>query len=297
MNRFLYYLICILVYPVALLPFRLIYYLSDMVSFMLCHIFRYRKKLLRRNLTNAFPEKTAEEIVRLERTFYRHFSDYFFETIKMLRISEARMKKHFVFKNAELIQYYLNDSRNVILTMGHYGNWEWVTSINLWVKLGEKGEIGQIYRPLKNKAFDRFFIELRSRFHTINYAKNSFYREVIRMKRAGKNWLVGFISDQKPSQQNIHYWTTFLNQDTPVLTGAERIAKQTDAVVCYLDVKKVRRGFYEGTVKLITDHPGETAEFEITEDYIRRMEKSILRDPAFYLWTHNRWKHKRENRV
>ena len=294
MSGFLYHVIYIFIYPLAILPFRILYYLSDCLFVIVYYLIRYRRKLTRRNLTNTFPEKSLKEIQAIEHAFYHHFCDYFFETIKILNISDARMKRHFVFKNEELIQYFLNEGKPVILMMGHYGNWEWVTSIALWIRSAENLEIGQIYRPLKNKAFDRFFIRLRTRFNTINYAKNSIYREIIRMRKSEKIWLLGFISDQKPSRQNIHYWTKFLNQDTAVLTGAERIAQQTGSVICFLDVKRIKRGFYEGKVKLITDNPSETQEFEITEKYARLMEKTILRDPACYLWTHNRWKYKKE---
>jgi Lauroyl/myristoyl acyltransferase len=294
MSRFLYHIVYILIYPLAVLPFRILYYLSDFTFFIVYYLTRYRRKLVRDNLRNAFPEKSEKERHSIEQSFYHHFCDYFYETIKILNISDSRMKRHFIFKNEELIQYFLNDKKPVILMMGHYGNWEWVTSIPLWLKRSENLEIGQIYRPLKNKIFDRFFIKLRTRFNTFNYAKNAVYREIIRMKKNEKIWLLGFISDQKPSRQHIHYWTNFLNQDTAALIGAERIAKQTNSSVCYLDVKRVKRGFYEGKVKLITDTPSETQEFEITEKYMRLLEKTIIRDPACYLWSHNRWKYKKE---
>ena len=294
MSGFLFHVLFLFVYPLAVIPFRILYYFSDFTFFIVYYLARYRRKLVRKNLTNSFPEKPLKEICAIERAFYHQFCDYFFEAIKVLNISDNRMKKHFVFKNEELIQYFLNDGKPVILMMGHYGNWEWVTSISLWIRKNENLEIGQIYRPLKNKAFDRFFLKLRTRFHTINYAKNAIYREVIRMRKSEKIWLLGFISDQKPSLQSIHYWTDFLNQEAPVLVGAERIAKQTGSIVCFLDVKRIKRGFYEGKIKLITDNPSETQEFEITEKYIRLLEKSVLRNPAGYLWTHNRWKYKKE---
>ena len=293
MSGFLFHVLFLFVYPLAVIPFRILYYFSDFTFFIVYYLARYRRKLVRKNLTNSFPEKPLKEICAIERAFYHQFCDYFFEAIKVLNISDNRMKKHFVFKNEELIQYFLNDGKPVILMMGHYGNWEWVTSISLWIRKNENLEIGQIYRPLKNKAFDRFFLKLRTRFHTINYAKNAIYREVIRMRKSEKIWLLGFISDQKPSLQSIHYWTDFLNQEAPVLVGAERIAKQTGSIVCFLDVKRIKRGFYEGKIKLITDNPSETQEFEITEKYIRLLEKSVLRNPAGYLWTHNRWKYKK----
>jgi KDO2-lipid IV(A) lauroyltransferase len=155
--------------------------------------------------------------------------------------------------------------------------------------------IGQIYRPLKNQVFDEFFIKLRGRFHSVGISKNQTLREIIKIRKSGKNLLLGFISDQKPSENNIHYWTTFLNQETAILTGAERIARQADFAVTYLDVRKTKRGHYESTVKVISLDSKNTPEFEITEKYARLMEKTIQREPSYWLWTHNRWKIKRED--
>jgi KDO2-lipid IV(A) lauroyltransferase len=203
------------------------------------------------------------------------------------------MKRHFVFKNEDLLQYFLKEGRPVILLLGHYGNWEWVTSITLWVKADKDTIIGQIYRPLKSKVSDLFFLRLRKRFHSVGFDKYTVYKDIIKMRKAGQNWLLGFMSDQKPSKNNLQHWMQFLNQETPVLTGTEKIARHTHAVVCYLDITCVKRSFYEGKVKLITDNIAETSDFEITEKYMQLLEKTILRNPAGYLWTHNRWKFKK----
>ncbi len=254
---------------------------------------RYRREIVRKNLVNSFPDKDKKEIIKIEKQFYHHFCDYFFETIKLLHISDEEMKKRFVFKNMEMAEEKMKEGNSCIMMLGHYGNWEWITSITLWSNDPET-VFSQVYRPLKNKAFDRFFINLRQRFNSVGFAKNETLREIVKLKRAGKKTMIGFISDQKPSPSNIHYWTPFLNQDTAILTGAERIAKQTGFIVGYLDVKKLRRGYYEVDIKMITDNPASTAEFEITERYARLMEETILRDPAHWLWTHDRWKYKRE---
>lgn len=152
--------------------------------------------------------------------------------------------------------------------------------------------LAQIYRPLKNKAFDDLFLKIRSRFGSFGIAKNNTLRDIIRLKKEGIQTMIGFMSDQTPSLNNIHYWTNFLNQDTPVYTGVERIAKKTGFAVAYLDVQKVKRGYYKGTVKLITDTPSQEPENAITECYMREMEHTIMRNPAYWLWTHKRWKYK-----
>jgi KDO2-lipid IV(A) lauroyltransferase len=293
MNNFLYHIVYVLTFPLALLPLRLLYFLSDTTFILVYHLVRYRRKLVRKNLQNAFPEKSQKEIKTVEKAFYHHFCDYFYETIKLLNISDARMKRHFVFKNEDLIQYFLKEGRPVILLLGHYGNWEWVTSITLWVKADANTIIGQIYRPLKNKVSDLFFQRLRGRFHSAGFNKYDIYREIIKLQKADKNWLLGFMSDQKPSAEKSQHWISFLNQDTAVLTGTEKIAKHTKAAVCYLDITCIKRSYYEGKVKLVSDNAAETPDFEITEKYMQLLEKTIQRNPSGYLWTHNRWKYKR----
>jgi KDO2-lipid IV(A) lauroyltransferase len=293
MNKLLYHIVYALTFPLALLPFRILYFLSDVLYYFVYYAARYRRKLVRKNLRNSFPESSSKELLKIEKTFYHHFCDYFFETLKLLNISDARMKRHFVFKNEELVQYFLKQGKPVILLLGHFGNWEWVTSITLWMKNDENLVIGEVYRPLKNKVSDLFFRRLRKRFHSSGFLKDEVYRDILTMQKNGKNWLLGFMSDQRPSKRNAQHWMQFMNQDTPALAGTEKIAKHTRAVVCYLDITCVKRSYYEGKVKLITENPTETQEFEITEKYMQALEKTIRKHPAGYLWTHNRWKYKR----
>jgi len=146
---------------------------------------------------------------------------------------------------------------------------------------------------MKNKAFDRFFLNLRKRFHTVGFAKHNIYRDIVNFRRANKNWIIGFISDQKPSGNQVPHRMQFLNRETPVLTGTEKIAQHSGAAVCYLDITCLKRGYYEVYADIIFDNAAKTAEFEITEKYIRRLEQTIRRNPSAYLWTHNRWRLKK----
>jgi len=294
MNRLLYLLVYIPAFLTALLPFRILFLISDFFYFIVYYLARYRRKLVRKNLNNAFPEKAPLEIQKIEKDFYRHFCDYFVETIKLLHISDSQMRKHFVFKNLEPAQQFLDKRQPIVLMLGHYGNWEWVPSIMLHLKGDENTISGQVYRPLKNKISDLFFLNLRKRFHSIGYTKHNIFRDIVNLKRANTNWIIGFMSDQKPSGNQILYRTQFLNQDTPVITGTEKIAKHTGAAVCYLDISYLKRGYYEGRIHVISGNGAETAEFEITEKYMRCMEQTILRYPSAYLWTHNRWKLKKQ---
>lgn len=290
MSRLLFFILYASAFLFALFPFSVLYFVSDLLYFPVYYGLHYRRKLVRKNLTDAFPNQTPAEIRRLEKAFYHRFCDYFVETIKLLYISDSQIKKRFVFKNTEVIQHFLDRGQPVILLLGHYGNWEWATSIMLHLKVGEHTIAGQVYRPLKNKVSDRFFLQLRKRFQSVGFTKNEVYRDIIRLRNDGKNWIIGFISDQKPSLTHEYHRMQFLNQDTPVLTGTEKIARHTGAAVCYLDIHFLKRGHYDGNVILISDNPSEMPPFAITEKYMRLMEQTILRNPSAYLWTHNRWR-------
>ena len=293
MNRLLYLLLYVPAYILALLPFSVLFFISGCFYFILYYLIRYRRKLVWKNLNNSFPSKTPPEIRQIEKDFYRHFCDYFVETVKLLHISDSQARRHFVFKNIEPAQQFLDNRRPIVLTLGHYGNWEWVPSITLHLKEDENTISGQVYRPLKNKTTDLFFLNLRKRFHSIGFTKHNIYRDIINLKKANINWIIGFMSDQKPSGNQIPHNMQFLNQETAVLTGTEKIAQHTKAAVCYVDIICVKRGYYEGHIHVICDNAAETAEFEITEKYMHCLEQTILRNPSAYLWTHNRWRLKK----
>lgn len=294
MNKILYCIVYSWMYLHALLPFRVLYILSDIFYVLVYKVIRYRLKVVRQNLKASFPEKTDQERIAIEKEFYHHFCDYFVETIKLLHISDEEMGRRMKFENMELVKDMMKDGNSVLMYLGHYCNWEWVTSITLEFKGEENRNLGEIYKPLRNKAIDDIFLKIRSRFGPLAIPKSDTLRTIVKLRREKKQIIIGFMADQTPSVMNIHYWTHFLNQYTPVFTGVERIAKQTDFGVTYLDVRKVKRGYYVGTVQLITDSPKDEPEFKITEDYVRAMEKTILRKPAYWLWTHKRWKRTRE---
>lgn len=289
MNKILYYIIYGLLYLHALLPFRVLYILSDILYFWVYKVVGYRLKVVRQNLKNSFPEKTEKELHVIEKEFYHHFCDYFLETVKLLHISDKEMQKRMQFINVELVKDLMKDGNSAMMFLGHYCNWEWVPSLNLHFREGPI-MLAQIYKPLKNKAVDEIFLKIRSRFGSFGIPRYETLRTIVKLRREGKQTLIGFMADQMPSLNNIHYWTTFLNQESAIFTGVERIAKQTGFTVVYLDIEKIKRGYYRATVKLITDTPQTEPEYHITETYVKAMEKTILRNPAYWLWTHKRWK-------
>lgn len=279
----------------ALLPMRTLYLLSDILYFVIYKVVHYRVKVVHKNIEDSFPDKSEEERLQLERAFYHHFADYIVETIKLAHISLEELQQRAFLKNPELVDQLMEKGHTCfVLLMGHYGNWEWFSGSTSRFK---NSQIYQIYRPLSNKAFDRLFIHLRTQFGSYGIKKQDTVREVIQLKKDKTPSVVIFIADQTPSRNNLHYWTTFLNQDSSILTGPERLARKLDLPVIFLDTKQIKRGYYTVDMKLITETPKETADNWITEKYARLMEKCILRDPSGWLWTHKRWKYKRSEQT
>lgn len=274
----------------ALLPMSALYILSDILYILIYKIAGYRVKVVRRNLSASFPDKSDKELKDLERRFYHHFSDYVVETLKLAHISLEEIQRRAFVENPELVDELMRKGHTCfILAMGHYGNWEWFSGST---SRFEDSRIYQIYRPLTNRAFDRLFLNLRTQFGSFCIKKNDTVRDVIKLKQDKTRAVVIFLADQTPSKANLHYWTNFLNQETAILTGPERIARKLNIPVIFLDTKKTGRGDYRVELKLISEYPKETPENFITEQYARMLEKMILRDPAYWLWTHKRWKHK-----
>ena len=288
----MYYLVYGVLWLFSLLPMWVHYVIADGIYLIVYRLVGYRKKLVRKNLTDSFPEKTAEELQTIEKGFYHWFCDYLAETIKMMTISEKNLKRRMAFKGTKEADEILESGQSIALYLGHYCNWEWVTSMPLWIT--PKAHCGQIYHVLENAAFDKLFLKLRERWGAESIPMAETLRRVATYRKQGQPIMIGYISDQVPFWNNIHHWLNFLNHDTPVLTGTERLARGAGHAIFYLDMHRVRRGYYEATLKLITRDPKQTKDYELTDAYFRMLEESIRRDPVCYLWTHNRWKRTHE---
>ncbi len=273
----------------SLLPFRVFYIFSDIMYFFIYYIIRYRRKVVKTNLANAFPEKTEKERKKIEKQFFKHLCDLIVETIKLSSISEKEIKKRCKFLNPELAEVYAQKNQNIVAISGHYANWEWFCSFAAW----RAYKYMPIYKPLRNKIFDKFMIHLRERFGAETLPKDDTFRTMLKYQRQQIFTITGFLGDQTPTIRNIHYWTNFLNQDTPILQGTERIAKKLNQAVVFVDMRKVKRGFYEINLIPLFDEPQNTAPDEITEKHTRVLENIIQQEPAYWLWSHKRWKHKR----
>ena len=290
--KILYYIVLSVWYLLSLLPMKVHYFISDVMFILLYRLIGYRKQVIRQNLQVSFPEKSEEELRKIERGFYHFFCDYLVESVKLMTISTENIRRRMVFKGTELVDELINSGQSCAIYLGHYCNWEWVTSMPLWVS--PKAQCGQIYHPIENKDFDRLFLRSRQRLGAVCIPMADTLRKIVEYKKAGQPVVIGYISDQVPYWTNIHHWVDFLHHDTPVLTGTERIARKMDHAVFFLDVRRVRRGYYEAEIKLITREPQKMADYEITDIYYQMLEQSIRRAPEFWLWSHNRWKRTRE---
>lgn len=290
--RLLYYVIYSLWFLLSLLPLRIHYMLSDLLYLIIYRLIHYRVAVVRKNIQESFPEKDADEQLAIERGFYHWFCDYLAESVKLLTMSRSQMRRRMVFKGTDVVDEVVRNGQSCAVYLGHYCNWEWITSLPLWVM--PEAQCGQIYHVLENQEFDKLFLKLRQRWGAVCIPMAETLRRLIQYRQANQPVVIGYIGDQVPFWNNIHHWCQFLNHDTPVLTGTERLARQTGQAAFYLDVRRLRRGYYEAEFKLITREPKQLAEFELTDIYFRMLEESIRRDPACYLWSHNRWKRTRE---
>ncbi len=276
----------------AMLPLWALYGLSDVVCVVLGLVVRYRRGIITANLTASFPDMSPKEIARIRRRFYRNFSDYIFETLKLLHISDSAMRRRMEFSGVEAVDRILGEGRPVVAFFSHCFNWEWVPSITLWSKLtpGKGVEFCQVYRPLRNRVMDALMLDIRSRFGSVSLTKKLVFLDLMRYTRRGIATITGFMSDQKPSHGDEGHYENFLHHPTMFITGTETVARRLDAAVVYFDMNKISRGHYRVDVRLITEKPGELPEGALTDRYCSLLTQTIRRNPALWLWSHNRWK-------
>lgn len=284
-NRIFYYG---LILPLSLLPFPILYALSDLLCILMYHVVGYRKKVVMQNLKNSFPEKSKKERVAIAKNFYRHFCDVTLESLKMFTISEQEVKDRMVYSGLEVPKKYADQGKTIIVAMSHYNAWEMVA---VTVDQVTEQQALAIYKPLTNKYFDRKMLESRQKYGLKMMHNRTVKEDFEKTKNDLCAWY--FLIDQAPSIHSKPHWMTFLNQETGVLLGTEKYAKEYDYPVLFLDVQKVKRGYYTGRFIDVFDQPRNTADGEITEKVTRMLEQVIIAKPEFWLWSHRRWKRKR----
>ncbi len=272
----------------SILPFRIGNFVSWKIYVLLFYILRYRRKVVDANLKNSFPEKSAEERYRIAKAFYKHLADVFMDGFRAFTISKDRLRTHMYCKNPELLRKYYDAGKDVIIAVGHYNSWElFLTGLNLFIR----HQAVVIYQPVTNKYLDRFLRKKRGEFNTLMLARNE-VKEFYDSSRKNLSAIV-YAIDQSPPKANKCYWLTFLNQETGVNFGTEKMAKDHDQPVVYARITKERRGYYALEFVDVSSNPKETAYGEITTKVTRLLEEDIRSKPEFWLWSHKRWKKQR----
>ncbi len=289
----MHFLAYILIYPllwfISIMPFRILYLISDGLYVLLYYIIGYRKKVVTNNLKLVFPEKSEKEIFAIRKKFYKHLCDMFLEMAKTMNISEIELKKRFKILNPEECKRLESLNKSVILMYGHYASWEW--SVELQNHVNFKG-LG-VYKKLANTYFDKLAKAIRSKYNTQLISTKEAVSTINDYENKGIKSMTAFISDQSPRLTKEVYWGTFMGIDVPCFTGAERLAKKLDLAIAYLKVTKLKRGYYEAEIITLAENPNDYNDYELTDMFLREVEKQIYEAPEYYFWTHKRWKHKR----
>jgi Kdo2-lipid IVA lauroyltransferase/acyltransferase len=268
-----------------LLPFWFLFGISNLLYYLVYHVFKYRKAVVRKNLTNSFPNKSLAEIISIEKKFYRYFADLMVEILKMNSMSKAEITRRVQMKNFDLVEGYFARGESALACAGHYGNWE-LGMMAAGIYFSATANV--IYKPLSNKVFETWFTNLRTRFGNVFVPMRQTLRQVVATQK--EVTLFCFASDQTPRWGEVQYTLDFLNQPTPVLMGLEKIAVQTNRPVFYFSVKRPKRGYYEVDCIPLAMVPKETKEHEITTLFFKHLAADIENEPAYWLWSHKRWK-------
>lgn len=288
------FLLYILIYPfiwiVSILPFPVLYLLSDCICFLVYRIFKYRKRVVRGNIALALPHLSEKERTIIEKKFYAHLCDLFLEMIKTLSISKKEIEKRYTFSNMEVYYDLEKKEKSIALLCAHYASYEWAVSMNYHIHFTGYG----VYKKLANPYFDKLVRKIRSKFKSQLIDSKETIPTMATNFRNKNYSLYGLVSDQSPKLSTTHHWEKFMGIEVPVHTGGEMLAKKYDMNVIFLKTKKLKRGYYEGSFEILCDENiKDIPNYEITSNFLKLVEQQIYDAPEFYLWTHNRWKHKR----
>ncbi len=285
-----YILFRIAVFIIGILPFSLLYICSDILAFLLEKVIRYRREVILSNLSNAFPDKSPESIRNISKKYYKNLSDISLEGVKGLSANQQTLIKRYHFKNPEIVSSYFEKGQSAIGLVAHYNNWEWgafATSPQI------NGQVVGVSKSVKNKRIDRFFKRNRARFGAKIIHMHETPRALVKHKNTPSLFVL--IADQSPSNSKTAHWLPFLNQDTCVLNGPDKIARRTNYPAFYFDVQRIRRGYYEISATLLQEQPKQMAPNTLTEQYMKKLESIIIQQPENWLWSHKRWKKKRDH--
>ena len=280
----------IFTYPLLLLvsrlPFWALYLLSDVFYILVYRVIGYRKQVVRKNIRLSGLGNSFEARLQIEKKFYRYLCDLFLEAIKVNGMSKQQMLKRFVIKNPEIFDAYTKKNKSVFMLIGHYGNFEWMLSLGYHVPHTPYA----IYAPLQNTYFDSYFKKVRSKHGSFLISRSHFNKEFTEMQRANSLSVIGFAGDQSPQRRPKNYYHTFFGNEVPVFTGAERLGKEFDVPIIMGKIRRIKRGYYETTLSVLSENPNTVPDYQITDAYFKELEHQIKEDPSLYFWTHNRFK-------
>ncbi|MGB8492581.1 MAG: lysophospholipid acyltransferase family protein [Bacteroidales bacterium] len=285
-----FYIFYCINWVMTLLPLKILYVFSDFLYILFFYFPGYRRKVVEENLHNSFPEKSEKELITIEKRFYRHLADIFIETLKLTHLSNEELKKRFYVTNPGLLDQLYQSGKDLVVVHSHYNNWEWLACLPLFTSY----KIVVIYKPLRNKLFDNFVNRLRTMNNVAVVPTTSIVRSIMDNRNKNIRAVYGFLADQTPALPYIQYRTQFLNQDTPVHLGIEKIAAKYGMPVVFFNVQKVKRGFYTLTVELLFEKTKGLPEYLVTDTHVKRLEELIRKNPEYWIWTHKRWKYKKQ---
>lgn len=290
MQLLIYLIFYPLLWLISIMPFSILYAFSDVVYIIIYYLIGYRKKVVRKNLAMALPHLSEQERLVIEKKFYHHLCDIFLEMIKTMSISEKEIDTRYTFTNLELYKELESKGKSIALMCGHYASYEWAVSMNRHITFEGYG----IYKKIENPHFDKLVKRIRNRFKATLITTRETIPTIKKNAISGHLGAYGFASDQSPMVSSAYHWNTFMGIEVPVHTGAEMLAKRFDMNVIFLRTKKIKRGYYEATFEILSTTAKSVPNYEITDIFLKLIEKQIYEAPEFYLWTHKRWKHRKK---
>lgn len=286
-KSFLFYILKVLTLPLILFPLQFHYFIWNGIAFIVHKVVGYRKETVQLNLKNSFPEKSTEELIAIEKSFYRRFVYTLLSSFYILNLSSKKHKKRCVFENHEVFSEQHKQNKNIILVGGHYGNWEFFKPSD---EMTEKMYFA--YKEQNNKLSDLFIKEIRKKRNVKPLEVTQTYRTLLNDFKNNKSFSYLFYADQRPIVgKDSKFWINFLNQPTDFITTAERLASKTNAAVIFFKMYEEKKGFFKVRLELLTPDASKEEKGIVTTRYVRALEQSIIERPDHWLWTHKKWKH------
>ena len=277
----------LVVLPVASLPERARYALSDGIAYVLRSVVKYRRRVIEDNLTTAFPELSGAERGRIRDAFYTHFVDVALEQTWLFRATEAQLLERSRFTNPEVLDRFTAAGTPVMIASAHHNNYEMgAASLALQMSM----PIAAIYAKLANPFFDERVRETRGRFGLTLWSRHVLRERAEAWRERGGAYAIGFAIDQSPHAGNRKWWVDFFGRPTAVSGGIETYARKHDAAVAYIYMERLRRGRYQYTVEVVSERARDEPPGAIVAKVTARLEEVLRADPVGWLWSHRRWK-------